>query len=262
MSLLLLCALAIAGGESESDDGERVEAPAAIEVVVYGEILVEQARQQLERDLAEAGYEKAKSKEGKVIYRHDDVWKGEIHLYDDGWFRTKRQKVKFEPIEMPWAEKGSPLAIAGCVVYSFLCFRPGGALVSERKFRAQETRLVQHIHEDSEEWADRISDLATDRKIEDLPTRMEDLWANGTPLLKPGKLETKEERRQALLAYWDSRTNTPWGEMVRQAVEAFCRGVVQHSDDPFTAAEIAAFNDRRRAIRPFSLSKPLAEAGL
>jgi hypothetical protein len=252
-AVLLLSLMAF--GQEES--GEETEAPAVIEVVVYGELLVEQARQQLEDDLREAGYARAKVKEDRVIYRHPSVWKGEVHVYEDGWFRTRRQRLKFEAIEVPWAENGSPLAIAGCVVYSFLCFRPGGVLISERKFRAQETRIVEHIHEDAEVWAERISDLATDRKVEDLPDAFEDLWSLGAPLMGGEHLATMTDRRMALLAYWDSRTDTPWGETVRQAVEAFCRGVVQHSHDPFTDAEIAEFNERRRAIRPFSLEKPI-----
>jgi len=255
---LLSTMLAFAQGEEAVE--EQAERDAAIEVVVYGEMLVEQARQQLEKDLAEAGYKKGKVKDDRVIYRHDSVWKGEVHVYDDGWYRTKRQKVKFEAIEVPWAEKGSPLAVAGCVIYSPMCFRPGGALIGQRKFRSHETRVVQHINHDAEEWAERISDLAVDRKVEHLPARLEDLWANGTPLEIGGgePIETMGARRQAIFEFWDSRTDTPWGEVVRRAVEAFCRGVVQHSEDPFTDAEIAAFNDRRHAIRPFSLEKPIA----
>ncbi|MEZ4241152.1 MAG: hypothetical protein R3F59_34330 [Myxococcota bacterium] len=43
-----------------------------------------------------------------------------------------------------------------------------------------------------------------------------------------------------------------WGDTVRAAVEAFCRGEVQHSDHPFTAAEIAAFEAeaQRRFLAP------------
>ena len=67
-------------------------------------------------------------------------------------------------------------------------------------------------------------------------------------------------RRAALMAYWGSRTDTAWGERVRQAVEAFCRGVVQHSEHPFTDEEIAAFNAGRPDSPPFDLErKPIAE---
>jgi hypothetical protein len=232
---------------------------ADVEVIVYGQLLVEQARNQLVQDLAEAGYEQVKEKGDRVIYRHPSVWRGEVHIHEDGWYQTKRQKVKFQAIEMPWAKAGSPLAVAGCVVYAPLCFRPGGALVGARKFSAQETRVVDHIHEDASVWAERISDLATERTIETLPDRLEALWVQGQPLEGGEVLESARARRKALFLFWDSRTNTRWGDAVRQSVEAFCRAVVQASDDPFTAHELAAFNAQRLAIRPFTLTKSVVE---
>ena len=260
VSLLFAAALALAE-EPPPAEGEP-DRDADIEVVVYGELLVEQARAKLVEDLKEAGYDEVKVKDNRVIYRHSSVWRGEVHVYDDGWYRTKRQKVKFQAVGMPWAEEGSPLAVAGCFIYSPLCFRPGGALIGSRKFRAQETQVVQHIHEDAEEWANRVSDLATERTINGLPERLEDLWSRGVPLDGDGVLATSAQRRRAILDYWDSRTNTPWGEAVRQAVEAFCRAVVQQSDAPFTAAELEALNQRRQSIRPFTLEKSIADLEL
>ncbi len=248
---LVLCS-GLLGAQEPADDAD-------VEVIVYGQLLVDQAREQLVQDLAEAGYDQVKVKGDWVIYRHASVWRGEVHVHEDGWYRTKRQKVKFQAIEMPWAEAGSPLAVAGCVLYSPLCFRPGGALVGARKFSAQETRVVDHIHEDAEAWADRVSDLATERTIEALPDRLEALWLEGTPLDGGDILPTAQARRRALFSFWDTRTNTPWGDAVRRSVEAFCRAVVQSSDTPFTYEEIAAFNAGRRAIRPFSLTKSVAE---
>ena len=67
------------------------------------------------------------------------------------------------------------------------------------------------------------------------------------------------ERRAALLDFWDSRTDTEWGEVIRGGVESFCRGVVQHSDTPFTPEEIAAFNKPNRASRPFRLERSASE---
>ena len=58
-----------------------------MEVIVYGELLVEQARQEVVEDLRDAGYTQVVKRDDHVIYRHPDVWRGEVHIYDDGWYR-------------------------------------------------------------------------------------------------------------------------------------------------------------------------------
>lgn len=231
---------------------------ANIEVIVYEEMRVEQARQQVYSDLQDAGYSEFVRKEDKAIFRHPDPWKGEVHVHDDGWMRVKRQKVQMEGREMPWAEKNSPLAWAGCVVWLPLCVRPAGQTTAKRKYRDHEDRVVRWAQEDVNEWGERIADLAVMRKVEGLPARLEALWAEGTPIDGEGPaLATPAERRAHLMQYWGSRTDTVWGEQVRASVESFCRGVVQHSEHPFTEAEIEAFNRTLpEHVRPFSLERP------
>ena len=256
MVVALLVLLAVALGA----EPEPAEVPAAEEVIVYGELLIRQARDRVDQDLRDAGFTDIVKKDDKVIYRHPQVWRGEVHVYDDGWYRTKRQRVKFDAIGMPWAERGSPLAVAGCFLYPYLCFKPNGALISTRKFRKQETAIADRVHADVQEWADRLADLETGKKTDALPARFDALWTDGAPLMGELQVSTMAGRREALFTFWDSRTETPWGRMVRDAVEAFCRGVVQHSDHPFTDDELAAFNDRRTSVLPFSVATKTASA--
>lgn len=54
-------------------------------------------------------------------------------------------------------------------------------------------------------------------------------------------------------SYWDERTETPEGEQARLAVERFLNGVVQVSDTPIEAEELAAFNARRQVERELRL---------
>jgi hypothetical protein len=89
----------------------------------------------------------------------------------------------------------------------------------------------------------------------ELPDRLEALWEEGVPLEGSRTPATHARRREALLAYWDSRTCTEWGDRVREAVEAFMRGVVQHSEHPFTEEEVRALNDERRCARPLVLTR-------
>lgn len=273
MSLWLLAvALAQEPAGAQVAEAPVVEAPpaepappddgAAIEVIVYEQLLVEQARQKVYDDLLQAGYTERVRKDDKTIFRHPDPWKAEVHVYDDGWMRVKRQKVQVEGREMPWAERNTPLAWAGCIIWSPLCIRPGGQTLGKKKHRNNEDRIVRWAQGDVEDWGERIADLAVKQKVDGLPQALEALWTDGIPLEGDGPpLATAHERRLALMTYWASRTDTVWGERVRDAVESFCRGVVQSSDTPFSPEEIRAFNEARPGQAEFSLERPPVAEG-
>jgi hypothetical protein len=219
--------------------GER---PPSEEVVIYGELRVRQARERVERLLEDLGYGADVVDEGDhVIWRHVEPWKGEVVLWDDGWMQVRRQPMRVEGRRMPWAETDTPLAWAGCVVWPWLCVRLGGGLVGHRKWLGVETKTVGHVHGPVEEWGDRIADLATERTVDTLPPRLEALWAEGAPLTGGPPLATMPERRAALRDYYLSRTDTVWGDAVRDAVRAFVYAVVQTSDAPYPEDELAVF---------------------
>lgn len=252
--------LALAGAQEAPapPDPAPDEAPAEepddgfTEVIVYSEHLAKAARDKLMRQAEAMGYTEQVRKDDRTILRHEAKYNGEIVLYDDGRVEFKRQPVQFEP---PF-DKSKPLSWLSCVIVP-LCIRAGGQAYAPRKFRAQERRAMAEIADAAGEWNERIADVALDRKLGDLPDRLQALWDEGTPL-EAGlpTLATFSERKTALLRYWDSRTDTEWGEEVRDAVASFLRAVVQRSDTPITAAELEAFNRRRQAPRPLVLERP------
>lgn len=248
---------------SGSDSGvvkSRGRAPT--EVDVYGRLLVEQAKAEVYSDLLDAGYTERVRKDDVTVFRHPDPWKGEVHVHDDGWMRVKRQGLQIEGREMPWAKRNSALAWAGCVVWVPLCVRPAGQTMAKRKYRELEARVVGHVQPDVVVWGDRIADVAVFDKVEALPERLEGLWFRGVPLSGDGPaLASVAERKAALLDFWETRTDTEWGEDVRRAVEAFIRGIIQGGDQAFTQAEIDAFNARSQAYRPLTLERVVEEQG-
>jgi hypothetical protein len=230
----------------------------AYEVVVYGELQVQKARAAVIQQLEDMGYDAQVIDRGNaVVYRHAAPWKGEVVLYDDGWAQVKRQPMYVIGAATPWAKRNTPLAWAGCVVWPYLCVRLGGALYGERKWRQVEDDSVYTIDPKVRNLSDRIADLATDRTVESLPDRLQALWDRGEPLGTGPALPTPAARRRAVFEYWASRTATPWGEEVREAVTAFCFGVIEASDDPFTAEELAEF----RAQRPEFLARAAVTEG-
>jgi hypothetical protein len=204
------------------------------------------------------GYEHVDKVGDREIYRHTAAWKGEVVLHDDGWTVVRRQPPHVEGRAMPWTKANTPVAWAGCLLYPWLCIRTGGTTISKAKWRAVEGRTVDAMQGDVRDWNDRIADLHTRRKITRLPDAMEALWAEGQPLevglgeaAEGSVLASMAERRRALFSYWDTRTDTVWGEEVRRAVEGFCRAVVQSSEHPFTPEELATWNADRTAPTPF-----------
>lgn len=212
-------------------------------VVIYAEERVRQARERVETLLQDMGYGAVEvvDEGDHVVYRHVEPWKGEVVLWDDGWMQVRRQPFRVEGHRMPWAETDSALAWAGCLVWPWLCVHLGGGTVGHRKWLGVETATVGVVHGPVEEWGDRIADLATDRTVDGLPPRLDALWQDGVPLEGEGTLETPSARRDAIRAYYLSRTDTVWGEAVRDAIRGFVYAVVQTSDTPFPAEEVGVF---------------------
>lgn len=236
-------------GEAEDADDTDLPDDVDLELTIYPELRVKRARQALIEAAGEEGYVQRIERKDRTILRHTANWRGEVVLHDDGRVWLKRQPIQFEPP----TKKQRPVDYLWCVLVP-LCVRPAGQTVSPRRFRGYEREALHGIHDEVTELNDRIADLALRRKLGDLPDRLEALWTDGTPLEGDGPpLATPAARRAALLDHWDSRTATPWGEQVRDAVAGFLRAVVQSSDHPFTVEELAAFEARRTAPRPLAL---------
>ncbi len=175
--------------------------PASEEITVYGDPLVEQAREKLVGEILGLGYDfRIKHKDGRDVYVHDDNWRGKVVLYDDGRVATKPTGPALEPPKGTW-----PL----CVTQPTLCLKAGAAV--QRKV----ARLPDQF---AALW---------DRGV---PLR------EGAP-----PLSTMESRRAAIFEFWRTRTKTVWGREVQDAVESFVRAEVMTSDHPYTAEELTAF---------------------
>lgn len=232
--------------DTDAPEAVPAEAPVAAEVVVYGERLVEAARQEVIEQAAKDGYVREIRKKDRTILRHDQPWKGDVVLYDDGRLDIKRQPVRFEPP----VENKTPASWLMCVFLP-ACIRPNGQLVSNLKFQGYKRTIMASIEPEVRTWNERISDFAIDAKIDRLPDKLEALWERGRSIDGATVHATWEERRRALFAYWDTRTDTAWGDEVRDATAAFIRGVVQRSEHPFGAAELATLDASRTSRLPF-----------
>lgn len=120
---------------------------------------------------------------------------------------------------------------------------PNGEIryISPRKMRYRRERVLRATHEMRQQLLAALAQPDWQAWVEGtLPELLDALWQKGTPMSEEARLRTHEERRQALLAYWSSRTCTPQGEVVRQAVARFLRLEVQNSAHPATEEELSS----------------------
>ena len=264
LTLLLLCSgasAAVAHAEDRpSPPPVAASGETAIpEIVVHGDLLVERARREMIHNLQQQGFTRVQRMEGYVRLRNEAAWAGEVRIYDDGWVTMKRQPIRIEAPDIRGIPK--PLAWATCLLIPTGCIRAGGPLLGKRKWMGVEERTLDSIQTDITVYGDRIADVATESTVNALPERLAALWNRGTPLMPDERpAGNVEERKAALLDYWDSRTETVWGDRVRDAVESFVLAEVQTSEHAFTDAEIAAFNERRSVQRALLLSSARVDA--
>ncbi len=225
--------------EEDSDDGVYT-------VVVVAERRVEMARQALYEVARDAGFRRIKIKDDRVILRHEQSWKGDIVVHDDGRVKVKRQPVRFEPpVKNP-----RPVDYLWCVLFP-LCIRPAGQTYGARKWKAAEARALATIRPEMEQLSTRISALGLARRVEDLPVRLDALWERGEALDGGDVIPTPAGRREAVATFWLTRTDTPEGQVVRDVIQAWARNVIQYSDDPFTADELAQIRAASMHPEPF-----------
>lgn len=230
--------------------------PPSEDIIIYGQPLVEQARETVIRDLQDQGFTDEVDRGDYLLLRNVAAWKGEVRIYDDGWVQMRRQPPQLTSADVPWAEKGSPLAWASCAIVPLNCLKLGGWMLSHRKWTSVEARTLGAIDSEVDAYADRLADATTDAQVNALPARLEGLWLRGEPLTGSGVAVTVDARKAALLAFWDSRTDTPWGDRVREAVEAFLRAEIQSGPNAFSTSELDAFNARRSGSRVLDLGAP------
>lgn len=254
---MILALLLAASGVEPETPADDTDAPlpelAGGSILVWSEVQIREARDSVIQAARAAGYTQEIRRGDRTILRHAANYRGEIVLFDDGRMEVKRQPVQFEP---PIAGS-SPARWLSCILLP-LCIRPGGQIVSQRRFRGYQREALEAVEDEVHDWNERIGEMGLGRKIDALPDRLLALWRYGVPLEGGEPIGTVEGRKAALLAHWDSRVDNDWGEAVRRQIEAFVRAEVQDTEHAFTPEEIAAFNARRRAERPLTLERPVA----
>ena len=241
-------------GEAPADAPAEEAAPAddapipGDEIDVQSSLPVAEAREALNRSLRAEGYLRAERRGDTVVYTHRLPYHPQVVVHDDGWIEMRRAPIRIRPPNVDYADEARFSDWLPCltIIATARCIAPGGLLISERKLAP----LREEVYGESGDEVRRLNDALAQAAMEDrlgrqLPAQLAAIWGDAAL--------SEAARRERLLALWDSRTDTPEGEAARQAIEAFLDGVVQRSAAPFTAAELATFEQRRTAPRPLRL---------
>lgn len=231
---------------------EPAPAPAASvaeEVTVWGRA-VEAARQAVVAKIEGLGYDRVQDRGDHVVYKQDVGWKGKVLLWDDGRIETRRRGVSGRRMPPIAGTRIRPYPL--CLIQPTACVDLGSWYVDPHKWRAVEDTVARATAVEVVALGDRLADASLADTVSALPDRLDALWTSGAPLeAGAAPIATFQGRRAALLAFWDSRTETVWGQQVRDVVASFVRGEVQASEHPFTADEALRFDAVRRSAAPF-----------
>lgn len=229
--------------------GARV-AGEEIDVIRSEEVL--RKRAELYEALVHEGYVRRLRRDDRTVFLSETPWKPRVIVHDDGWVYFRREPPRLHAPGKSFSDQGTPASYLLCIIMPTACVSVGGWVVSPRKKDAVESALVDSTRDKVRALNDAVARRELGARLnQDIPRDLEAIWTRSE--LAP------EHRRVLLFAYWDTRTDTPEGRAAKGAVEAFLRGVVQQSNTPFAADELAALNAGRESIDPLDLSPRVLE---
>jgi hypothetical protein len=234
--------LCLGGAQADTDEG-------VYEITVWGEVAIQAARSTLVREMESLGYRALDRGTDEVLFRPPKGWMGKAEFSRDGVLSFRRPFLGVAPAatEIPTLESNHALSrdpTAGAVGAGFW------VLPSQRILAPAWERVRQGVEEEVIAYRDVLRATALHEDLERLPGRLDALWERGEPLDGGPVLASAEERRASVLGYWSARADTPAGEALSRAVEAWLLDVVEASEDPITEAERAAAVAARADGRP------------
>ncbi len=223
--------------------------------MVGGTPEIRRKRAELYQELRDQGYRKGPRKGDYQVYLPPTPWKPRVFVHDDGWVTVRRQPPRIHAPGRSFADEGNRAEYLWCIIAPTACVSVGGWVVSERKLAPQKQAVYESTRDAARELNDAVARDALGKRLNDvIPADLERIWAQ--PL-------SGEERRRLLFVYWDTRTDTPEGHAAQSVIRDFLDAVVQTSSEPFTAAELDAWNAARSSLEALALdgTGPFPERG-
>lgn len=227
-----------APSEAAPDDAEP-----GVTIEIFADPAVARARAQLFQDLKDQGYRKGDHKDDRTVFKSYVPYHPRVIVHDDGWVYLQREPPRVHIPGKTFADQGAPANYLWCILAPTACVSIGGWLVGPRKYQAMEGDILDAVHQDVNKLNDAVARKQLELRVNnDIPADCDQIWGQPLPA---------ESRRRLLYTYWDTRLDTPEGDVARAAIMRFIKGVVMQSGTPFTAAEVAEMNEHRSCRMAF-----------
>ena len=223
----------------EGVDGASSEA-VELEVIVWGEPVIRQARSALARALRDKGWRRAgRDRLGRVVFRPPEAWMGRARLTDEGSLLFGRPVVAVQGFKASSTEPREAGAFDRDPA-SPASVRPALFLLpSQKRLAAAHAAVLVEVAAELQTLQEAIQQTNELRGREEWVARLDAVWDTGAPLLaQESPLETFGQRRRALLRHWAGRAETPEGIAVCVSMEFWFQEVVMASDHPFQQEEL------------------------
>jgi len=252
MVLLLLTLLSAARAQAEAAPPAGPAMPegwqeSGEELVIVADRDLVQSREVLEQQILNQGFRRRVRHRNRTVFPRPALWKTKVVLYDDGLVDVRTHGIV--PMFL------MPQVYTDMHGNRHYDAKVAGVFQGPRGVRNADGRVYAAIGPDLASWRDALwaQHLAERRLV--LREQVLAAWNDGVSP-QGAALPDASSRRAWLLAAWLNTADNGAGEAVRADLEAFIDQVVQRSQTPFTAEEVAVANARR------GFSRPLAPVGL
>jgi hypothetical protein len=195
---------------------------ADIEIEVWGEGAVRNARSAVVRDLVRLGWRDRPRRDGEIAFRPPLAWVGRARLGDDGSLEFGRKVLAFERADL--IQPTDPRED-----FAALWDRPSSPTAGPRLWILPSERKSEHVRDAAREatasslaaYRDVLRRTALHDRADAVPAQLDACWRDGRPIDGGAPLMGEDARRDAILAFWASRLDTEEGRLVRRAMEAW-----------------------------------------
>lgn len=224
------------------EDVAPVEDEASEEIVVWGRLATEQARDAIVHQLEDLGWDVVRRDEGRTVLRGPRAWMGRAELDEDGAFSWTRPLMGFTTLppeawappadEPPDPNLPPPLVGAGPSFW---------ILPSRTRLDEVRASVLAATQDEVDRYREVRRRTIFEEQLQTLPERLDRLWSDGEPLEPGPSLPDPAARRRVVLEHWASRADTPEGGRAAEVIGTWLAETVQTSPWPITDEERAAY---------------------
>lgn len=219
------------------------------EIVVWGRLAVDQARDAVVRRVEGLGYRVARREDGVIVLRSGD-WRGKVFVGADGTLDFTHPVAGFGAMNPDLYTHDPRFEDPTNLHSASLEPKPGPSfwlLPSPARKQGAEQQVWDATAAERAALRTILTRTEEEEWLEALPGRLDGLWTAGTPLSTGSPPVADGDRRAALLGYWAALPDDPFGQRATRVVE---RWMLNAAIAPATPDERARYEAARADHRP------------